>query len=178
MLMLKFHDLRPHFAERRPWRSNTRRPSNRLKLHKAMEQIPSVNIPLNVEASGFSMADDAAHMIAMLGRGSNFRLFVTNDLEGELYAQTPGAQLLSITCKEAPRLETSAAQNSPGNSAIVTGVSVTFLLALRIQMADGTLWNLDVEHTYDAVNVHLNDGRRTLAQNFSVVSHQRVTVTS
>mgnify|MGYP003580293875 CR=1 FL=1 len=143
-----------------------------------MEQIPSLNVPLSVEATGFSMADHAAHMIAMLGRGSDFRQFVTNDVEGELYAQTPGAQLLSITCKEAPRLETSAAQNGPGNNAMVTGVSVTFPLALRIKMADDALWNLDVEHNYDAVNVHLNDGRRTLTQNFSVVGHQQVTAAS
>jgi hypothetical protein len=67
-----------------------------------MERIPSLNIPLSVEAIGFSMADDVAHMISMLGRGSDFRQFVTHDVEGELYAQTPGAQLLSLTCKEAP----------------------------------------------------------------------------
>lgn len=143
-----------------------------------MDQIPSLNVPLSVEAIGFSMADDAAHMIAMLGRGSDFRQFVTNDVEGELYAQTPGAQLVSITCKEAPRLETSAAKNGSGNSAIVTGVSVTSPLALRIKMADDTLWNLDVEHNYDAVNVHLNDGRRALIQNFSVVGRQKVTAAS
>jgi hypothetical protein len=138
-----------------------------------MEHIPSLNTPLNVEAFGFSIADEATHMIAWLGLGTDFRQFVTNDVESELYVQTPGAQLLSITCKEAPRLETSAAQNGPGNSAIVTGVSVTFPLALRIKMADDALWNLDVDHNYHAVNVHLNDGRRTLTQNFSVVGHQR-----
>lgn len=143
-----------------------------------MEQIPSLNIPLSVEAIGFSMADEAAHMIAMLGRGSDFRQFVTHDVEGELYAQTPGAQLLSITCKETPKLETSAVQNGPGNSAMVTGVSVTFPLVLHIKMADDALWNLDVEHNYDAVNVHLNDGRRTLTQNFSVVGHQQVSAES
>lgn len=144
----------------------------------AMEQISSLNVPLSVEAKGFSIADDVEHMIAMLGRGSNFRQFVTNDVEGELYAQTPGAQLLSITCKEAPRLETSAVQNRSGRNATVTGVSVTFPLALCIKMADDAVWNLDVEHNYDAVNVHLNDGRRTLTQNFSVVGHQQVTATS
>jgi len=61
---------------------------------------------------------------------------------------------------------------------MVTGVSVTFPLALRIKMADDALWNPDVEHNYDAVNVHLNDGRRTLTQNFSVVGHQQVTAES
>lgn len=139
----------------------------------AMELIPSLNTPLNVEAFGFAMADEAAHMIAWLGLGPDFRRFVTNDVEGELYAQTPGAQLLSITCKETPNLVTSGTQNDPSNGMMVTGVSVTFPLALRIRMADDALWHLDVEHNYDAVNIHLNDGRRTLRQNFTVVGHRQ-----
>jgi hypothetical protein len=40
-------------------------------------------------------------------------------------------------------------------------------------MADDALWHLDVEHNYDAVNIHLNDGRRTLRQNFTVVGHRQ-----
>ena len=54
------------------------------------------------------------------------------------------------------------------------GFSITFPLALRIRMADNALWHLDVEHNYDAVNLHLNDERRTLTQNFTVVGHQEL----
>lgn len=139
-----------------------------------MDLIPSLNKPHQVEALGFDQADNAAHMIAWLGRGSNFRQFVTNDVEGELYAQTPGAQLLSITCKGPLQLETSAMPQGPGQGTTVTGISITFPLSLRIKMSDEVLWKLDVEHNYDAVNIHLKDGRRSLTQNFAVVGHEQV----
>lgn len=113
-------------------------------------------------------------MISWLGRGSNFRQFVTNDVEGELYGQTPGAQLLSIVCKGPLQLETSAMPQGAGPVVVVTGVSITFPLSLRINMPDGALWKLDVEHNYDAANIHLKDGRRSLTQNFTVVGHEQV----
>jgi len=141
-----------------------------------MEKILSLNTPLSVDAFGFSMADEVAQMISWLGRGTDFRRFITNDVEGELYAQTPGAQLMSITCKEAPRLKISGTQNDRSKSMVVMGVSVIFSLALRIKMADGVLWYLDVEHNYDAVNIHMNDGRRSLTQNFTVVAHRQESV--
>jgi hypothetical protein len=140
-----------------------------------MEQIPSLNIPLNVELTGFCAVDSVAHMVAMLGRGRDFRQFVTVDVERELYAQTPGAQLLSITCKEAPKVETSAVQGGHADVVILTGASITFPLALRIKMVNNSLWCLDVEHNYNAVNIHLNDDRRSLTQNFAVVGHQQLT---
>ncbi|WP_155802552.1 hypothetical protein [Ponticaulis koreensis] len=139
-----------------------------------MEYIASLNAPQRVEATGFSMVDSSSHMIALLGRGEDFRHFLTNDVESELYVQTPGAQLLSITCKETPTIKSRAVQTDPGGRAILADVSVTFPLALLIKMADRSLWHLDVEHGYDAVNVHMNDGRRTLTQNFKVINHRRV----
>lgn len=138
-----------------------------------MDLIPSLNEPHRVEASGFEQADEAAHMIAWLGRGGNFRRFVTNDVEGELYAQTPGAQLLSITCKGSPHLKTRAIPQGVGQGTVPTDISVTFPLSLRIKMPNEALWKLDVEHNYEAANIHLRDGRRTLTQNFSVVGHEQ-----
>ena len=139
-----------------------------------MDLIPSLNKPHRVEALGFGRADEAAHMISWLGRGSNFRQFVTNDVEGELYAQTPGAQLLSITCKGPLNLETRAMPGGIGQGNVPTDISITFPLSLRIKMPDEALWKLDVEHNYNAANIHLSDGRRTLTQNFAVVGHERV----
>lgn len=138
-----------------------------------MDIIPSKNVPLTVRAFGFPLADAAAHMIYWLGRGPDFRRFVTNDVEGELYAQTPGAQLLSITCKETPRLETYGAQNEMRKGIVATDVCVTFLLALQIKTVDSVLWHLDVEHSYIASNVHLSDDRRKLTQNFTVMGCQK-----
>lgn len=139
-----------------------------------MDLIPSLNEPHRVEAFGFSQADEAAHMISWLGRGNNFRQFVTNDVEGELYAQTPGAQLLSITCKGPLQIETNAAPQGVGQGTVATDISITFPLALRIKMPDEMLWKLDVEHSYDAANIHLKDGRRSLTQHFTVVGHEQV----
>ncbi|MBD9597773.1 hypothetical protein IB270_33660 [Ensifer sp. ENS05] len=76
-----------------------------------MELIPSLNVPLDIELTGFSNGDEVIHMIAMLGRGKDFRRFVVRDVEAELYAQTPNAQLLSITCKTEPRLKTTERSN-------------------------------------------------------------------
>ena len=141
--------------------------------HGRMEFIASLNKPHRIEASGFEYADDVAHMISWLGRGGSFRQFVTNDVEGELYAQTPGGQLLSIICKGPLKLQTRAMEQR-GQTAVVTGLSVVFPLSLHIKTADDVLWKLDVEHGYDAVNIHLKDGRRTLTQNFVVVGHEQV----
>lgn len=110
----------------------------------------------------------------MVGRGNDFRQFVTNDLEQELYAQTPGAQLLSITCKGPLELRTGAIPQGSGQGAVVTGISITFPLSLRVKMSDQALWRLDVELNYDAVNIHLKDGRRSLTQNFAVVGHEQL----
>lgn len=120
------------------------------------------------------MADDVAHLIAMLGRGDSFREFVTQDVEGEVYAQTPGAQLLCIACKGAPAVETFVLQYRSENAAVLTGIIVTFALTLRIKMADGVLWEVDVDHGYEAKNVHLTDGQRSLTQKFSVINGRQV----
>ena len=138
-----------------------------------MDLIPSLNKPHQIEAFGFDGADEAAHMIPWLGRGSSFRQFVTNDVEGELYAQTPGAQLLSITCQGPLRLKTTAMPQGAGPRAVVTGVSITFPLSLRIKTSDEALWKLDIDQNYHAANIHLQDGRRSLTQDFAVVGHER-----
>jgi hypothetical protein len=138
-----------------------------------MDLISSLNKPLQIEAFGFDQADEAAHMIPWLGRGGNFRQFVINDVEGELYAQTPGAQLLSISCKGPLQLETKAMPQGPDGLAMVTGFSVTFPLSLRIRTSDEALWKLDIEQNYHVTNMHLQDGRRSLTQNFTVVGHER-----
>jgi len=133
--------------------------------------IPSINPPNQVEAWGFEQADDAEHMIAWLGRGSDFRCFVVNDIESELYCQTPGAQLLTVRCNDKPDLKTTVLQDDPGQDAIVTGVSVTFPLTVQVRMADSAIWKLDIQHNYDATNIHLRDDRRQLRLNFTITAH-------
>lgn len=138
---------------------------------KAAILIPSINPPHQIEASGFELADEAAHMIAWLGRGSAFRQFVANDIESELYRQTPGAQLLSIRCNAKPDFRTTAIQDGSGQNVVATDVSVTFPVTVRVKAADGAIWKLDIQHNYDATSIHLHDGRRQLRLNFAITAH-------
>jgi hypothetical protein len=133
--------------------------------------VPSINPPNQVETWGFELAEDAAHMIAWLGRGRDFRRFVVNDIESELYRQTPGAQLLAVRCNDKPDFNTTARQDDPSRGAVVTGVSVTFPVTARVRAADGAIWKLDIKHNYDAANIHLHDDRRQLRLNFTIAAH-------
>lgn len=134
--------------------------------------VPSLNAPHQVAVSGFELADDAAHMIAWLGRGPDYRRFVANDIESELYRQTPGAQLLSIRCMEKPEFRTRAKQEQQGR-VVVTDVSVMFPVALTVRAPDGVVWRLAVRHCYEASNIHSRSPERQLRLNFTIVSHQR-----
>ena len=132
--------------------------------------VPSINPPHQIDASGFERAASVAHMIAWLGRGSDFQRFVANDLETELYRQTPGAQLLAVWCQKEPELTTTAMQSEDGQG-IVTDLSVTFPVTIRVRAEDGAIWKLDIEHSYHATNVHLNDGRRTISLDVRIMAH-------
>lgn len=136
--------------------------------------MASLKAPLFVELYGFSMADEAAPIISLLGRGVGFRQFVTNDVEKELYDQTPGAQLLSILCKAAPKLETTGMHSMPENIVIVKDVSITFSLKLSIVIYEDILWELDVNHNYISSNVNLSNNGRKIIQNFSIIQSRRV----
>lgn len=136
------------------------------------EIVPSINPPHQVSVTGFELADEAAHMIAWLGKGQEFRRFVTNDLEAELYRQTPGAQLLSVKCNARPELRTKAIQAAPGQGAIVTDVCVTFLVTVEVRASDGALWFVDIRHNYEASDIHRR-GLRKLRLNFGVVAARK-----
>jgi hypothetical protein len=133
--------------------------------------VPSINPPNQVETWGFDHADDAAHMILWLGRGPDFRRFVVNDIESELYRQTPGAQLLKVTCNAGPELRTTVRQSDSVHGSIVTGLNVTFPVTVQVRTADGAIWKLDIKHNYDATNIHLRDNHRQIRLNFTITAH-------
>jgi len=133
--------------------------------------VPSLNPPNQVETLGFELAEKAARMFAWLGRGPDFRRFVVNDVESELYRQTPGAQLLTLRCYREPEFRTDARLDGSGQTAVVTDFSVIFPATVRVKMAEGPIWKLDIQHGYDATNIHLRDGRRQLQLNFTIVAH-------
>lgn len=135
------------------------------------DRIASTNLPNEIALFGFEMAESSAHMMAWLGRGSDFRKFVVNDLESELYSQTPGAQLLAVTCNEKPEFETVVRRGPSGQEAIVTGLSVTFSLTLRVRAADGARWKLLIRHNYEATHLEKR-GARQLRLNFTILGHE------
>lgn len=136
--------------------------------------VPSVNPATHVAVSGLDLNGDAREMISWLGRGTNHHEFVTHDVERELYSQTPGAQLLSLDCSAPPRFETDAVEQGPGAGYSVTAIKVTFPLDLRIRTSDDILWKLQVDHCYEALNVHRNDARRQLKLHFTVTAHEQL----
>jgi hypothetical protein len=132
---------------------------------------PSLNPPHLIETLGFESVEKSAHMLAWLGRGPDFRRFIVNDVETELYCQTPGAQLITLICSREPELKTVTLPERSSQKAMVTDFSVTFPLTAQVKLAGGPVWKLDILHCYDATNLHLNDGRRKLRLDFTIVAH-------
>jgi hypothetical protein len=131
--------------------------------------VASLRKGLSVEISGFELADDGAHMIAWLGKGKDFRQFIVNDVETELYAQDKTAQVLSVRCKSTPRYETRARPDNDGSSkAVVTSLSVTFPLVVRVRASNGKVWQLDINHNYFGTNLDV-PAKRKLDLNFGIV---------
>lgn len=132
--------------------------------------VSSAKKPAQVEVSGFEHADDSAHMIEWLGKGKDFRLFITSDVEAELYAQDPGSQLLSINCTAKPEYQTKLLRQSDRGQGILSEFSVTFSIMLRVMAANGVVWSLGVRHNYHASNLEV-PGNHKLQLNFTIVSH-------
>lgn len=131
--------------------------------------VPSSNKGSNVEITGFDVVDESVHMIEWLGKGKDFRKFVVNDVEAELYSQDKGSQLLSVHCKATPGYKTGALPNKDGTSiATVTQFSVTFPLAVKVRASNGKVWKLGIEHNYVATNLNIPSQHR-LKLNFKVV---------
>ncbi|MFB9035033.1 hypothetical protein ACULMG_01060 [Xanthomonas arboricola pv. corylina] len=126
-----------------------------------MNRIQSLHPGHAIELIGFERADDSVHMIGWLRKGFEFRNFVVNDLEVELYAQNPDSQLLSVICKTDLLYETQA-RRVPGNevTGVLTAMSVTFPLEVRVRAGNGVVWQLDVMQAYKATNMDLDSDFR------------------
>ena len=94
-----------------------------------------------------------------------------HDIETERYAQDASSQLLSVNCKAKPNFETKVKTDHQGRSGLVTQFLVTFPISLRVRAANGSVWRLDVEHSYQATNLDVSD-KFQLRLNFMIVGHQ------
>jgi len=131
------------------------------------ESMESINKGKSIEIYGFECAEKSAHMIEWLGRGKDYRKFIVSDVEGELYKQQPGSQLLKLQCTGEPELLTGALpQNGDESKAILTRFSATFPLKATIDLG-GETWILTIDHNYYAENLNIPNERK-LTQNFTV----------
>jgi hypothetical protein len=133
--------------------------------------VASQHVPERIEVSGFEAADDSVHMLEWMRKGRDFRQFVINDIETELYAQDANSQLLSVNCKAKPNFETKVKTSQDAQSGVVTQFLAAFPVSLRVRAGNGAVWRLDVEHSYQATNLDV-PGEFQLRLNFTIVGHQ------
>jgi len=112
-------------------------------------------------------------MIEWLGKGKDFRQFIVNDIETELYAQDSNSQLLSVNCVAKPECETKLIrQNEADQKGILTQFSVTFPVVLQVKAGNSGVWRLNVKHNYSASNLNV-PGNHKLRLNFTIVSQSQ-----
>jgi hypothetical protein len=134
------------------------------------ESVASSKVPVRIAVKGFELASEGAHMIEWLGRGTDFRSFVASDIEAELYAQDPGAQLLSLECTATPEYETRAVPRNDGTTlASVTYFAVTFPLVAQVVSSGRETWRLEIRHGYIHSNMD-KPAERKLHMQFQIVA--------
>jgi hypothetical protein len=141
-------------------------------MPQAMTHVPSLHASHQVKTSGFELADEAAHMLAWLGKGEDSRQFVVNDIEDGIYRQAPGGQVLEVRCNHRPELTTTVQAQDGGSNATGGGFRVTFPLTVRVK-TPGAVWKLDVQHSYEATDGGNNDGQTNIRMHFAVQSHEQ-----
>jgi len=134
------------------------------------DSVVSSKAPARVALRGFELAAEGAHMYEWLGRGPDFPAFLVRDIETELYAQDPGAQLLSLECLAKPALETRAVPRNDGTAlANVVYFAATFPLAVRVTSSSRETWRLEVRQNYVMSNMD-KAAERKLQIRFDIVA--------
>jgi len=121
-----------------------------------------------VELSGFDQADEQTHMLEWLGKGRDFRRFVTEDIEAKLCAQDTGSELLSLQCTRQPAYDVRVGEANAEGKAILHGFAAVFPLVVRVRSGAGQGWRLEVELGYDATDLD-KPGEWQLQMKFDIV---------
>jgi len=137
------------------------------------EKIASIRSQEQIGICGFACIDPNLHMLEWLGRGSDVRQFVVNDVEAELYSQDQGAQVLSIECTADPEYETKVKRQGASQKGVVSQFAVTFPLRVCVRASIGATWALTVRHNYSAVDLDV-PGQHKLTLNFQIEGQQEV----
>jgi len=120
-----------------------------------------------IEIVGFECGKNDSHMIEWLGLGSDYKTFVTEAIQRELYKQQPDSKIKKLECKAEPELLTSVlAQSKTDKEAILTKFSVTFPVEATIELG-GSTWSLSIEQNYIIKNMETTDNRK-LVTNFNI----------
>lgn len=127
-----------------------------------------------IRIEGFSCIDEISNMMSWLGRGKDYRRFIIEDLERELYEQDSGSQLISITLEGAPKYETKLLKKAQEDrEAIVSRFVVMLPINLIVKSTNGDKWKLKVELKYKAINIESPEEFK-LTFYFDIVNHQQI----
>ncbi len=132
------------------------------------ESISSITNKTKVELIGFECAEKITEKVAILGFGSDYRVFVTKDIEEALYRQQPDSQLISLECTREPEYTTMklSSRNDDAIEDDSEGVSVTFFLKAEVKLS-GTIWLLNISHEYFAQDSGVQ-GKSDVTKTFEV----------
>lgn len=121
------------------------------------------------ELIGFDCGEKSIHMIEWLGLGENYKTFVSNTIQDELYKQQPKSTIKQLTCTAEPILLTKAlTQQSTDTAAMLTELSVTFLVDALVELNEET-WLISIKQNYTIKNMHLSNDR-VLLKSFDIQS--------
>jgi len=123
----------------------------------AAEQAPDATESTNKNTpivEGFECADEFLPSIHTLGRGTDFPQFLIDDIQRELNRQTPGTQLLSVSCIKEPTVEGKAREfpSENGPQQVITDISATF--HLLVKFAAGFNIKTKINHGYEVTDFH------------------------
>ena len=136
-------------------------------------EVESQHKSNNVKVIGFDITEQNLEMIKWLRKGGNVAQFVIDDIETELYTQDSASQLLSVRCLRKLEFQTKALKkNLNDNQVIVSQFIATFPLLVEVRSSCGTIWKLEVDHSYHASNMETpNDF--SLRLDFKIVCQQK-----
>jgi hypothetical protein len=129
--------------------------------------IALANSNHEIEIVGFECGKKDSHMIEWLGLGSDYKEFVTEAIQSELYKQQPDSKIIKLECKAEPELLTDViARSKSDTEAILTKFSVTFPVEATIELG-GSTWVLSIDQNYIIKNLETSDNRK-LIENFNI----------
>lgn len=122
----------------------------------------------SIQTSGFDCAQKFTNIIPMLGRGENFPVFLTRDIETELKRQNKTSKLISITCDGEPELKVSHINVEENGQQQQVVSKLSFTIPVEVLVKNGKQeMTLFVDQNYFVENLD-KPGQQKTMQNFIV----------